>query len=163
MTYHKEEMTMKFWRLQSQTVLEYGPSWDGHRLVKPSEPADSDGWDGYWWANRAEFVDYDSLRAVDELDFLIRTEDVEKARGGEAVDIYVPGVFGCPRVGDMTAYIHQAGGVDNDQFVCLYEGDEYPEYEADDGSVFGPRRLLAAYPAREWLERAERGEFDEVE
>ena len=130
-------------------------------MVEPSEPADEDGWSGYWWSNRAEFVDYDSLRAVDELDFLIRAEDVEKARGGEAVDIYVAGVFGCKDASTMVAYIEQVGGVDDDQFVCLYDGDEYPEYEADDGSVFGPRRLLAAYPAKEWLERAERGEFDE--
>jgi hypothetical protein len=130
-------------------------------MVEPSEPADADGWEGFWWANRAEFVDYDSLRAVDELDFLIRAEDVEKARDGERVDTFVPGVFGCKDASAMLAYIEQVGGIDDDQFVCLYEGREYPEYEAFDGSVFGPVRLLAAYPAREWLERAERGEFDE--
>jgi len=151
----------KFWRLQNLAEFQSQPSWDSWGTVVPYQPADEDGWSGYWWSNRAEFVDYDSLRAVDELDFLIRAEDVEKARGGEAVDIYVPGVFGCKDASTMVAYIEQVGGVDDDQFVCLYDGDEYPEYEADDGSVFGPRRLLAAYPAKEWLERAERGEFDE--
>jgi len=47
------------------------------------------------------------------------------------------------------------------QLEPSWNNHNYPEYEADDGSVFGPRRLLAAYPASEWLERAQRGEFDE--
>jgi len=151
----------KFWRLQNLTELQCEPSWNSHAVVVPLQPADKDGWEGYWWANRAEFVDYDRLRTIDNLDFLIRAEDVEKARDGETVDIFVPGIFGCKDASGMIAYIHQVGGVGDDQFVCLYEGEEYPEYEAFDGTVFGPIRLLAAYPAREWLERAERGEFDE--
>jgi hypothetical protein len=151
----------KFWRLQNSAEFQSQPSWDGYGIVVPYQPADEDGWEGYWWANRAEIVDCDSLRAVDELDFLVRAENVEKARDGEEVDFYVPGVFGCKDASAMLAYIEQAGAVDDDQFVCLYEGNEYPEYEAFDGSVFGPVRLLAVYPAREWQERAERGEFDD--
>jgi hypothetical protein len=151
----------KFWRLQNLAEFQSQPSWDSCGTVVPYQPADEDGWEGFWWANRAEFVDYDSLRAVDELDFLIRAEDVEKARAGDQVDIYAPGLFGCEDASAMVAYIEQVGGIDDDQFVCLYEGREYPEYEAFDGVVFGPIRLLAAYPARDWLERAERGEFDE--
>jgi hypothetical protein len=150
----------KFWRLQNLAGFQSQPSWDSYGTVVPCQPADEDGWEGFWWANRAELIDIDRVRVVDELDFLIRAEDVKKARDGDAIDIFVPGIFGCKDVGAMIAYIHQAGGVDDDQFVCLYEGREYPEYEAFDGVVFDPIRLLATYPAREWLERAERGEFD---
>jgi len=152
---------MKFWRLQNLDELQCEPSWDNHAMVEPSEPADADGWDGYWWAYRYAHSISCKFRPDYSVPYLIRAEDVEKARDGEAIDTFVPGLFGCKRTGDMIAYIEQVGGVDDDQFVCLYDGDEYPEYEADDGSVFGPRRLLAAYPAKEWLERAERGEFDE--
>jgi hypothetical protein len=152
---------MKFWRLQNLAELQLEPSWNSHDVVEPSVPADEDGWDGYWWAYLYTPSISGKMRPDYSVPFLIRAEDVEKAREGDSVDIYVPGVFGCKDASAMIAYIHQAGGVDNDQFVCLYEGDEYPEYEADDGSVFAPRRLLAAYPASEWLERAESGEFDE--
>jgi hypothetical protein len=158
----KEAMAMaKFWRLQNLAEFQSQPSWDSYDMVVPYQPADEDGWEGFWWANRAEFVDYDSLRAIDELDFLVRTEDVEKARAGNSVDIFVPGLYGCERATDLVAYIDQIGGIDDDQFICLYEGHEYPEYQAFDGAVFGPVRLLAVYPAKEWLERAKRGEFDE--
>jgi hypothetical protein len=152
---------MKFWRLQNLAELQLEPSWDSHNMVEPSEPADKDGWDGYWWSYQYTTSVSGKLRPDYSLAFLIRAEDVEKARDGEKIDIYVPGVFGCKDASAMVAYIEQLGWVDDDQFVCLYEGDEYPEYEADDGSVFAPVQLLAAYPAREWLERAERGEFDE--
>ena len=152
---------MKFWRVQNLAEFQHEPSWNNHAMVEPSEPADADGWDGYWWAYRYAPSISGKMRPDYSVAFLIRAEDVKKARDGEMVDIYVPGIFGCKDASAMLAYIEQVGGADNDQFVCLYEGDEYPEYEADDGSVFGPRRLLAAYPAKEWLERAERGEFDE--
>jgi hypothetical protein len=151
----------QFWRIQNTNNFECGPSWDSYGAVVPCQSADADGWEGYWWANRAEPIDIDRVRVVDELDFLVRAEDVENARDGDQVDIYAPGLFGCEDASAMVAYIDQIGGVDDDQFVCLYEGREYPEYEAFDGVVFGPIRLLAAYPARDWLERAERGEFDE--
>jgi len=152
---------MKFWRLQNLAELQSEPSWNSHYAVEPSEPADADGWDGYWWAYKYAPSISGNIRPDYSVAFLIRAEDVEKARDEELVDIFVPGLFGCKDVGGMIAYIHQVGGVDNDLFVCLYEGDEYPEYEAFDGSVFGPLRLLAAYPAREWLERAQRGGFEE--
>jgi len=153
-------MLEKFWRLQGGMNEECGPSWDGHALVVPSHPADEDGWEGYWWANRIVPTGIDRV-CVDDLYLLIRAEDVEKAQDGEAVDVFVPGLFGCEDVDGMLAYIHQIGGVDEGQFICLYEGYEYPEYRAFDGVVFGPVRLLAAYPADEWRQRAERGEFDE--
>jgi len=152
---------MKFWRLQNLDELQCEPSWDSYDMVEPAEPADEDGWEGYWWAYKYSLGISGNFRPDYSLAFLVRAEDVEKAQDEEAIDIYVPGVFGCKDASAMVAYIHQLGWVHDDQFVCLYEGDEYPEYEADDGSVFGPRRLLAAYPAKEWLERAERGEFDE--
>jgi len=154
---------MKFWRIQNLAEFQCEPSWDNHATVEPSEPADADGWDGYWWAYRYSPSISGEMRPDYSVAFLVRAEDVEKARDEESVDIFVPGLFGCNDVGGMLAYIHQLGWVHDDQFVCLYEGDEYPEYEAYDGSVFGPRRLLAAYPVREWLERAERGEFDELD
>jgi len=151
---------MKFWRIQNLDEFQSEPSWNSHDMAEPSEPADSDGWEGYWWAYLYAPSISGKMRPDYSVDFLIRAEDVEKARDGEQVDIYVPGLFGCKRVGDMIAYIEQLGGVHEDQFICLYEGHEYPEYRADDGEVFGPIRLLAAYPASEWLERAKRGEFD---
>ena len=151
----------KFWRLQNLAEFQCEPSWDSYDMVEPSEPADEDGWSGYWWAYQYAPSISGRIRPDYSVAFLIRAEDVEKARDGDQVDIFVPGLFGCEDVSGMLAYIHQLGWVHDNQFVCLYEGDEYPEYEADDGSVFGPRRLLAAYPAKEWLERAERGEFDE--
>jgi len=154
---------VRFWRLQNLAEPQFEPSWDNHVMVEPSEPADADGWDGYWWAYRYSPSISGKMRPDYSVAFLIRAEDVEKARDGESVDAFVPGIFGCKDASAMLAYIEQVGGVDNDQFVCLYEGDEYPEYEADDGSVFGPIRLLAAYPAREWLERAEQGEFESDE
>ena len=152
---------MKFWRVQNLAEFQHEPSWDSHDMAEPSVPADSDGWDGYWWAYKYAPSISGKMRPDYSVAFLIRAEDVKKARDGEIVDIYVPGIFGCEDASAMLAYIHQLGWVHDDQFICLYEGDEYPEYEADDGSVFGPRRLLAAHPAKEWLERAERGEFDE--
>jgi hypothetical protein len=151
----------KFWRLQNLSEIQLEPSWDSHAMAEPSEPADEDGWDGYWWAYKYAPSISGSFRPDYSLAFLISAEGVAKARDGEAVDTFVPGVFGCKDASAMLAYIEQAGAVDDDQFVCLYEGNEYPEYEAFDGSVFGPVRLLAVYPAREWQERAERGEFDD--
>ena len=152
---------MKFWRLQNLAELQHEPSWDSYDTVEPSQPADEDGWEGYWWAYRYSPSISGNFRPDYSVPFLIRAEDVEKARDGEQVDIYVPGLFGCKRAPDLLAYIEQIGGVDDDMHVILYEGREYPEYRADDGDVFDPIRLLAIYPAREWLERAERGEFDE--
>jgi hypothetical protein len=152
----------KFWRIQNLTEVQTEPSWNSHDMAEPSEPADEDGWDGYWWAYLYAHSISGKIRPDYSVPFLIRAEDVEKARDGEMVDTFVPGVFGCKDAAEMVAYIHQVGGVDDDQFICLYEGDEYPEYDAYDGSVFGPSRLLAAFPAREWLERAERGEFEEA-
>jgi len=154
---------MKFWRLQNLAELQLEPSWNNHNMAEPSEPADADGWEGYWWAYRYAHTISGNIRPDYSVAFLVRAEDVEKARDGEMVDIFVPGVFGCKDASAMVAYIEQVGGVDDGQFVCLYEGREYPEYRADDGDVFGPIRLLAAYPAREWLERAKRGEFDSDE
>jgi len=151
----------KFWRLQNLAEFQCEPSWNSHDMAEPSEPADSDGWEGYWWAYLYAPSISGRMRPDYSVAFLIRDQDVEKARDGEKVDIFVPGIFGCKDASSMIAYTHQLGWVDDDQFVCLYEGDEYPEYEAFDGSVFGPTRLLAACPAKEWLERAERGEFDE--
>jgi hypothetical protein len=147
----------KFWRIQNTAQFEDGPSWDSYGCAEPSESADSDGWSGYWWAyhyHPGGYVDYSTL-------FLIQESDVEKARDGEQVDIYVPGLFGCKRSSGLLAYIEQIGGADDGMYVALYEGHEYPEYRADDGDVFGPVRLLAIYPAMEWQARAERGEFDE--
>ncbi len=152
---------MTFWRLQNLAELQREPSWDCQGMVEPSEPADEDGWNGYWWAYKYAPSISGKMRPDYSVEFLIRAEDVEKARDGEQVDIYVPGLFGCKDASAMIAYIEQVGGVDNDQFICLYEGHECPEYQAFDGFVFEPRRLLAAYPAREWLDRAERGEYDE--
>jgi hypothetical protein len=151
----------RFWRIQNLDAFQDEPSWNSYAQVKPSHPADEDGWEGYWWAHRVVPTSIDRVRVDYNLDFLIRAEDVEKARDEERVDVFVPGLFGCEDVDSMIAYIHQIGGVDEDQFVCLYEGYEYPEYRAFDGVVFGPVRLLAAYPAMEWLERAEQGEFEE--
>jgi hypothetical protein len=150
----------KFWRLQNLAEIQLEPSWDSYDMAEPSEPADSDGWDGYWWAYKYAPSISGKMRPDYSSPFLIRAEDVERAREEEMVDIFVPGIFGCKDASSMVAYIEQVGGVGDDQFICLYEGDEYPEYEADDGSVFGPRRLLTVYPAKDWLERAERGEFE---
>jgi hypothetical protein len=151
----------KFWRLQNLAESQCEPSWNNYNMVEPSEPADEDGWSGYWWAYRYTHSISGKFRPDYSVPYLIRAEDVEKAQDGDQVDTFVPGLFGCKDVSGMLAYIDQIGGVGEDQFVCLYEGDEYPEYEAFDGSVFGPRRLLAVYSAKEWVERAERGEFEE--
>jgi hypothetical protein len=112
----------KFWRLQNLSEIQLEPSWDSHAMAEPSEPADEDGWDGYWWAYKYAPSISGSFRPDYSLAFLISAEGVAKARDGEAVDTFVPGVFGCKDASAMLAYIEQAGAVDDDQFVCLYNG-----------------------------------------
>jgi hypothetical protein len=143
-----------FWRLQGTTQLETHPSWDGIAEVLPDEPASPD-WPGYWWAELAD-------RRLHGEWFLIREADVERARAGDEVDIFVPGLYGCDCPADLLSYIEsQVGGVSEDDglYVALYEGKVQHRLHSDDGIIFTPLRLLEVTPAHEWV-RQVRAELD---
>jgi hypothetical protein len=142
-----------FWRLQGTAEFEAHASWHGVAEVVVDEPADD--WPGYVWAQLAE------PHARGHW-YLIRDVDVERAREGEFVDIFVPGLFGCDHPADLLGYIEsQVGGVDegDDLYVALYEGELVYHDAADDGVVFQPLKLVDVTLAHEWVRtmRAELG------
>jgi hypothetical protein len=140
-----------FWRLQGTTQLETHPSWHGITEVVLDEPATPD-WPGYWWA---EIREPHQRRRW----YLVREQDIEHARAGELVDIYVPGLFGCDHPADLLGYIEsQVGGVTEEDglYVALYEGDIVYHDVADDGVVFAPRHIVNVTPAHEWVKHLEK-------
>jgi hypothetical protein len=150
---------VKIWRYQNTDKLETQPSLCCYSKAHPLEPADGDGWDGYWWA---ELI-YSALdprsnelreRESEEL-YLVRAEDVERARDGHEVDVFVPGLFGCRDPLALHDYVQRCVGcVDGDAFVVVYEGIICDEYRVADESadVFIPKRIVRVYNARCWFD-----------
>ena len=151
-------MKTKIFRYQGTPKMEKHPSWHLYGRARPLEPADADGWGGYWWAE----VEFDAISVTGELMtytsdelYLVRAQDVERARAGEEVDLFVPGLFGCTDPLALLNYIESnAGGVDDDMFVVIYEGVLLHDYDVADESafVFQPVRVVRVYDARRWVE-----------
>jgi len=138
---------MKFYRYQHTQHLENDPSLHLCEQVELDRPASDEGWDGYWWA---WIRDYDG-RVVYGEDYLIKAEDVPAAKAGEQVDVYLPGLCGTDSLAGLWYYVReQVGGIDDDAYVAVYEGELIDAVW--DGVVFVPNRLVAVYPATE-LER----------
>jgi hypothetical protein len=152
-------MKVKIWRYQHSNTLETGPSFCCYSRARPLESADSDGWEGYWWA---ELI-YSSpdprtgeLRECvsDEL-YLVRASDVERARAGHEVDVFVPGLYGCRDPLALHDYVQRCvGGVDDKAFIVVYEGVVCDAYRVADESadVFQPIRVVRVYNARRWFD-----------
>jgi len=149
---------VRVWRYQGTAEFETHPSIDSGGPVKVYEPADKEGWEGYWWACPIDpWFGYEEDRWV-----LIREEDVEAAKNGECVEFFAPGLFGCEDPGMLHCYIReQCGGVDDDMYVALYEGYKLYEIMSEAAIAFEPIRLIKVYPAKEWAELEEQGYFEE--
>jgi hypothetical protein len=135
------------WRLQGTAEFETHASWHGVAQVIVDSAAED--WPGYVWVQ----IDDRLLR---DRWFLIRADDVDRAREGELVEIFVPGLFGCGHPADVMGYIDsQVGGISesDELFVALYEGDVVYTDVADDGIVFRPVKLLEVTPAHAWYEQ----------
>ncbi len=135
----------RIWRFQATPQMRRRPSWDRRRTVVPVKPARPE-WRGYWWAESTEPETKGAL-------FLIETADVERARSGQRVDTYRPGLYGCTDPSDLLLYIESfTGGLtpDDDWFVALYEGRIL--HQADGYVVFEPIQLLQVWPAYQWCQ-----------
>jgi hypothetical protein len=150
---------VKIWRYQNTDKLETQPSFCCYSKAHPLEPADGDGWDGYWWAEliySAPDPRSGELREQRSSElFLVRADDVQRARAGHEVDVFVPGLFGCRDPLALHDYVQRCvGGVDDDAFVVVYEGIVCDEYRVADESadVFEPVRVVRVYNARRWFD-----------
>jgi len=148
---------VRVWRYQGTAEFETHPSIDSGGPVKVYEPADKEGWDGYYWARPI-----DVFGREEDLWVLIREVDVEDAKNGKWVEYYAPGLFGCKDPGMLHRYIRdQCRGPDDDMYVALYEGYELYEVMHEAAIAFEPIRLIKVYPAKEWAELEEQGYFEE--
>jgi hypothetical protein len=152
-------MKAKIFRYQNTPTLETGPSWCCYAHANPLEPAGDEGWVGYWWAEMIYTTTHPTTgelieRTSDEL-YLVRAEDVERARDGHEVDVFVPGLFGCRDPLALYDYVQRCvGGADNDAYVVVCEGIVCDEYCVVDESavVFEPIRVVRVYNARRWFD-----------
>lgn len=135
---------MRFYRYQNTDKFENHPSWDGYRQVEVGEPADEDGWEGYYWAY---YLDHNEKPVYND-PILIKARDVENALEGNEVDNYVPGLCGTESLEELYTYVtEQVGGIDKESYVAIYEGEKVTSVW--DGVVFKPIKLIAIYPAIE--------------
>jgi hypothetical protein len=153
------KMKAKIWRYQNTNTLETEPSFCCYSRARPVAPAGEDGWEGYWWVElvySAPDPRTGELREQrsEEL-YLVRADDVQRARDGHEVDVFVPGLFGCRDPLALHDYVQRCvGGVDDDAYVVVYEGIVCDEYRVADESaeVFIPQRVVRVYNARRWFD-----------
>jgi hypothetical protein len=132
----------RIWRVQETPDMERKPCWEGWRSVDPDVPADPE-WPGYWWATGND-------PWTKNTSYLIRASDVERARFGENVDTYYPGIHGCADPRALLSYIErniEKKWLDS-AFVALYNGRIVERTE--DGIIFEPLELLEVWPAAQW-------------
>lgn len=155
-----------FFRWQNLSGFDAGPSTYGvNSYVKVLEPADNDGWEGYWWGYLAEDVYEDDggrlkfvVRSTDDI-CLIPKHVVKDARNGEIIsEIYVPGVFGVFEPSALHSYATMQAGAASEEdlsgsYVGVYLGDWLEEYQVFSGHVFSPIKLLKIYPAAEFFRK----------
>jgi hypothetical protein len=161
-------MRYQLFRYQHTPSLEKGPSLHAYSAARPLEPAKGEGWRGYWWAQGIFTTPHPvtgELRemASEEL-YLIRSSDVKRARRGEEVDLFVPGIYGCLDPYALHDYVERCvGGADDDAYVVVYEGIILDEYHVLDeyADVFQPIRVVRVYNARRWMEYDEGWEEEE--
>jgi len=108
----------------------------------PVRPADNDGWPGYWWALNEPNDGFEN-----EL-VLIRRGNVTRAKRGERVKLYVPGLWGTPYITVFSDWMPRRG------YFALYEGDVVPGYTIDgEWELFRPIRRLEVLTVREFRKR----------
>ncbi len=108
----------------------------------PVRPADSDGWLGYWWA-----LNEPNDESENEL-VLIRRGNVSRAKRGERVNLYVPGLWGTPYITTFSDWMPRRG------YFALYEGDVVPGYSIDgEWELFRPNRRIEILTVREFRKR----------
>jgi len=110
----------------------------------PIRPADSDGWQGYWWAENSAEAKFGENSPV-----LIRARDVLRAARGERVDMFAPGIWGTPYITAYASWSPRRG------YFVLYEGELIPGYTIDgEWELFRPLRQLEVLTVREFRKRA---------
>ena len=109
----------------------------------PIRPADDDGWLGYWWAENPLDADFGENSPV-----LIRRGNVARAKRGDRVNLYVPGLWGTPYITTFSDWMPRRG------YFALYEGDVVPGYHIDnEWKLFRPNRRIEILTVREFRKR----------
>jgi hypothetical protein len=109
----------------------------------PVRPADDDGWLGYWWAENPVGAEFGENELV-----LIRRGNVSRAKRGERVNLYVPGLWGTPSITTFSDWMPRRG------YFALYEGDVVPGYYLDnEWELFRPHRRIEILTVREFRKR----------
>jgi len=130
------------WVFQSD-VTPKPPASLGFGACVPVRPADSDGWQGYWWAENPAEAEFGENSPV-----LIRARDVLRAARGECVDMFVPGLWGTPYITAYDSWSPRRG------YFVLYEGEVIPDYGIDEEwQLFRPIRQLEVLTPREFRKR----------
>jgi hypothetical protein len=120
----------------------------------PVRPADNDGWSGYWWAENP----IEAGSGENEL-VLIRRGNVARAKRGDRVNLYVPGLWGTPYITVFSDWMPRRGR----GYFALYEGDVVPGYYIDsEWQLFRPHRQLEILTVREFRKRLAAFEAEQV-
>jgi len=139
------------WVFQSD-VTPKPPASFGYGACVPIRPADSDGWQGYWWAEDPAEAEFGENSPV-----LIRARDVFRAATGECVDLFVPGLWGTPYITVFSDMKPRRG------YFVMYEGEVIPGYGIDgEWLLFRPIRQLEILTPREFRKRLAAFEAEHV-